>query len=157
MCPRRTGLASSNVLVPPSPGTVTSPAGPKAACRPVFPGSWVLSEVSGPQSMDLTLVHPGIRAQRDGPPAEDDPPPQGAGQAPRSHMTCKGVSPKGAGDPCPTLATTPPPITPRFTGCHPHSSGNPRLREGKAPRLEQSQTPPSAVGLWLPLGQQKRK
>lgn len=95
MCPRRTGLASGNVLVPPSPGTITSPAGPKAACWPVFPGSWVLSEVSGPQSMDLTLVHPGICAQRDGPPGEDDPPLQGTGQAPRSHMTCKGVSPTG--------------------------------------------------------------
>lgn len=114
----------------------------------------VLSKVPGPQSKDPMLVHSGIHTQREGPPGEDDPPLQGAGQAPRSHRTCKGGSPTGASSPDCHHHTTP--ITLRFTGCPPHGSGNPS-RKGKAPRPGWSRTPPSAAGLWLPLGQQKWK
>lgn len=62
-------------------------------------------------------------------------------------MTYKGVSPTGAPHPTPT---TTPPFTPRFTGCPPYGSGNPRPREGKAPRPGRSRTLPSTAGLWLP-------
>ena len=67
----------------------------------------VLSKVPGPQSRDPMLVHSGIHTQREGPPGEDDPPLQGTGQAPRSHMICKGGSPTGG-----SLPGLPPPHHP---------------------------------------------